>query len=146
MIDWKRVVLIQGAYDIINRGHCKSFEFCKWLWDYLIVALNTNELIKDYKKRDAVLPWEQKKYIIESNKFVDEVVPIDTFSPMPLLKHYKPDVYVITEERKETKAEEIAYMESIGWRVEYSPRFEWVVATSDIKRILLKEAQDGFMW
>lgn len=142
----KKVVLIQWAFDIINRGHIKAFEYCKSLWDYLIVALNSNELIKEYKGRDAVLPRYQKKFIIENCRFVDEVIEATDFSPMEILKQIKPEVYVMTEEWKDTKTEEIAYMESIGWEVAYSPRFEWVVATSDIKRILLKEAQDGFMW
>jgi len=148
MKDWKKVALIQWAFDIINRGHFKAFEYIKSLSDdiYLIVALNTNELIKDYKKRDAVLPRYQKKFIIENCRFVDEVIASPEFSPMKLLKRHDVDVYVLTEERKETKTEEIAYMEWKWWQVAYSPRFPWVVPTSKIKEILLKEAQDGFMW
>lgn len=140
-----KIVMIQWAFDIINRGHIKAFEYCKSLWDYIIVALNSNELIKEYKGRDAVLPREQKKFIIENCRFVDEVIAAPDFSPMKLLKRHDVDVYVLTEERKESKIEEIAYMEWKWWQVAYSPRFPWVVPTSKIKEILLKEAQEGFM-
>ena len=136
-----KIVLIQGAYDIINWGHIKAFKRAKALGDYLIVALNSDELLMDYKKRKPVLPFYQKKFIIESCKYVDKVVKINDFSPIKLLKKFDVDIYVITREWKDSKKEEIAYMKAKGGKVSYSPRFKGVVCTSDIKRILLEEAQ-----
>lgn len=140
----KKVVLIQGAYDITNWGHIKSFQRIKKLYKdcYLIVALNSNELIKKYKKREPVLPWYQKKFIIEHCDFVDKVVVANDFSPIKLLKKHNVDVYVLTKEWKDTKAIEIAYMKSKGGEISFSPRFKGVVPTSKIKEILLKEAED----
>src|SRR5579862_4906746 len=34
-----RIVLLQGAFDILNYGHIRAFKFAKSLGDYLIVAL-----------------------------------------------------------------------------------------------------------
>jgi glycerol-3-phosphate cytidylyltransferase-like family protein len=143
----KKIILIQGAYDIMNWGHDKSFELIKKTYPgcYLIVALNSNKLIKKYKKRDAVLPWYQKKFMLECKRYVDKVVKATEFSPLELLKKYNVDVYVFTKEWENTKKKEIAYMKKKGGEVFISPRFKGVVATSDIKRTLLKEAQDGFM-
>lgn len=138
-----KVVLLQGTFDILNWGHVKAFQRAKAQGDYLIVALNTNRLVKKFKGRDAVLPWYQKKFIIESCRFVDLVVPASDFSPLRLLKRYKVDVYVLTREWHDTKAREIAYMKKKGGRVVYSPRFKGVVPTSKIKEILLKEATKG---
>lgn len=139
----KKVVLIQGAFDIINWGHIKAFERAKSHGDYLIVALNSNALIAQYKGREAVLPWYQKKFILESCIYVDKVVKATEFSPLKLLKKHKVDVYVITREWTDTKDKEKAYMKKKGGRVVYSPRFKGVVPTSTIKRILLQEALDG---
>lgn len=138
----KKIVLLQGAFEILNWGHCKAFARAKALGDYLIIALNSDELLREYKKREPVLPFYQKKYILESNKHVDKVIKATEFSPMKLLKKYDVDVYVLTKEWEDTKAEEIAYMKSKGGKVSFSPRFKGVVCTSDIKKILLKEAQD----
>lgn len=137
----KKVVLLQGAFDIINWGHIKAFQRAKAEGDYLIVALNSNELVKAYKGRDAVLPWDQKKFIIESCIFVDKVVKAVDFSPLKLLKKYKVDVYVLTKEWEQTKQEEIAYIKKSGGRISWSPRFKGVVPTSKIKEILLAEAK-----
>ncbi len=140
----RKVVLIQGAYDLINWGHIKSFELIKKLYKdcYLIVALNSNELIKIYKERQPVLPWYQKKFIIEHSDFVDKVVKAPDFSPLKLLKKHKVDVYALTKEWKHTKAKEITYMKEKGGEILFSPRFKGVVPTSEIKEILLQEAKD----
>ncbi len=137
----KKIVLIQGAYDIINWGHVKAFKRAKALGDYLIVALNSDELLKEYKGREPVLPFYQKKFIIESFRYVDKVVKATEFSPLKLLKKYNVDVYVLTREWEHTKAKEMAYIRSKGGEVSFSPRFKGVVCTSDIKKILLKEAE-----
>lgn len=138
----KRVVLIQGAFDIINYGHVRAFKFAKSKGDYLIVALNTNRLIKQYKKRDAVVPWWQKKAIIESFKYVDKVIRADEASPLNLLKKHKVKVYVISQEWYNTKSKEITYMRKIKGRVCISRRFNGI-STSAIKYKLLKELLYG---
>ena len=135
-----KVVLIQGAFDIINWGHIKAFQKAKALGDFLIVALNSNELLEVYKGRKAVLPWYQKKFIIESCVYVNRVVKATEFSPLKLLKHHDVDVYVLSHEWEETKKEEIAYMKAKGGQVVFSPRFKGVVPTSKIKQILVEEA------
>lgn len=138
-----KVVMLQGTFDILNWGHVKAFQRAKNQGDYLIVALNTNTLVKRFKGRDAVLPWYQKKFIIESCRFVDKVVRAPDFSPLALLKQYDVDVYVLTREWLPTKAKEIAYMKKKGGKIVLSPRFKGVVPTSRIKEILLKEANGG---
>lgn len=135
-------VLIQGAFDILNYGHIRAFKLAKEQGDYLIVALNTNRLIKEYKKRDAVVSWNHKKAIIESIRYVDEVVPIDTFSPLLLLMKYDIDVYMLSPEWESTKATEIGYMESKGGRVCFTRRYKGV-STTEIKRKLLREHLNG---
>ncbi len=139
----KKVVLIQGAFEIVNHGHVLALRRAKQLGDILIVALNTNRLIKDYKDRQPVLPWQHKKVILESLRCVDLVVPAHNFSPLKLLKKHNVDVFVLTREWEHTKAEEIAYMKSKGGRVYFSRRYAGVVSTSEIKRRLLAEAKEA---
>ena len=137
-----RIVLLQGAFDILNYGHIRAFKFAKAQGDYLIVALNTNELIRDYKGREPVTPWSQKRRIIEACRYVDRVVPAREFSPLKLLKRYRVDVYVLSREWEHTKATEIAFMKQKGGRVCFSRRFHGI-STSAIKAALLKEHLDA---
>jgi cytidyltransferase-like protein len=137
----KKIVLFQGAFDIINYGHVRAFEFAKKHGDYLIVAVNSNALLEKYKGRAAVLPWSHKAKIIGSFRMVDKVVVARYFSPMALLRKYRPAVYVIGSEWIESKAKEIAYVKSYGGKIAISPRFRGVIPTSEIKRRLLAEAK-----
>jgi glycerol-3-phosphate cytidylyltransferase len=141
MVRKQRIVLIQGAFEILNYGHIRAFKFAKAQGDYLIVALNTNELIADYKSRQAVMPWVQKKRIIESIRYVDKVVPAKEFSPLRLLKQHHVDVYVLTREWEHTKAVEMAFMKDKGGRVCFSRRFKGV-STTAVKEKLLREYLD----
>ena len=135
-------MLLQGAFDILNYGHIRAFKFAKAQGDYLIVALNTNELIRGYKGREPVMPWSHKRSMIEACRYVDKVVPAREFSPLKLLKRYQVDVYVLSYEWEHTKAAEIAYMKQKGGRVCFSRRFRGV-STSAIKATLLKEHFDA---
>lgn len=137
----KRIVLFQGAWEILNMGHVRAFRRAKALGDVLILALNTNRLLRKYKNREAVLPWSHKKEILESIRWVDKVIPAHDFSPLSLLKKHDIDVYVLTKEWESTKTAEIAYMKAKGGKVSFSPRYTGVVCTSEIKRRLLAEAK-----
>ena len=137
-----KVVLIQGAFDILNVGHIRAFKLAKAQGDYLIVALNSNELIKDYKNRDAVMPWHQKMEIIKSVRYVDMVIPAYEFSPLALLKQYNVDVYMVAPEWEHTKEKEIAFMKKKGGKVCFTKRYKGV-STTNIKRKLLREHLNG---
>lgn len=135
-----KIVLLQGAFEILNAGHVQVFKRCREQGDILIVALNTNALLKKYKKRDAVLPWQQKKKILEAIRWIDQVVPAHSFSPLSLLKKYKVDVYCISREWEASKSDEIAYMKSKGGRVFFTHDYK-VIRTRQIKKALLEEAR-----
>jgi len=136
-----KTVLIQGAFEIINAGHVQALTECREQGDRLVVALNTNELLASYKGREAVLPWEEKRIILAGLRSVDLVVPIDTFSPLALLKKHRVKVYCVSEEWIDTKHEELNWMESNGGCVFITTDFA-VVRTRDIKARLLAEALD----
>lgn len=136
-----KIGLLQGAFEILNAGHCQVFKDCRAQCDYLIVALNTNELLKSYKKRDAVLPWEEKRLILESIRWVDKVIPAPSFSPLALLSEHNVDVYCLSHEWESSKDEEISFMKNKGGTIFFTTDYP-IVRTSEIKRRLLEEARE----
>lgn len=139
----KRVVLFQGAWEILNYGHVRAFRRAKQLGDVLILALNSNKLLEKYKGRKAVLPWKHKATILRSIRWVDRVVMAHDASPRSLLEKYDADVFVLTHEWEESHKDTIAWFKARGGKVYFSRRYAGVVATSDIKRTLLQEAKEG---
>lgn len=135
-----KVVFMQGTWELLNYGHVLSFQKCKTFGNYLILGLNTDKLVRSYKHREPVLPYDEKKGILESIRYVDKVVPAPHFSPLELLKKYEVNVYVIGSEWIDSKSVEIAYIKSIGGEIKIMPDFG-KVHTSTIKKILLEEAK-----
>ncbi len=43
--------------------------------DYLIVGVSTDELVKEYKNKTPIIPYEERVEIIKAIRYVDEVVP-----------------------------------------------------------------------
>lgn len=70
-----KIVMTTGTFDILHIGHIKLLKRAKALGDYLIVGLNTDECASEYGKRVAY-SFEERKEMLESIKYVDEVVQI----------------------------------------------------------------------
>jgi glycerol-3-phosphate cytidylyltransferase len=64
-----------GCFDIFHQGHLNIVKSTKELCDHLIVGVSTDELIIKSKGRPPLIPFEERISILESNKFVDEVIP-----------------------------------------------------------------------
>lgn len=133
-------VLFQGTFDLLNYGHVKAFEDAKKQGDYLIVALNTDDLIRRYKKKDPILPYWQREIILKAIRYIDEVIPANDFSPFELLKEHDINVYVIGAEWKASKMKEINYMKSIGGKVFFTPEYDGVIHSSQIRRRCVQDA------
>lgn len=70
-----KIVMTTGTYDILHIGHIKLLKRAKNLGDYLIVGLNSDECALESGKKVAY-NYEERKEMLESIKYVDEVVPI----------------------------------------------------------------------
>jgi glycerol-3-phosphate cytidylyltransferase len=64
-----------GCFDIFHQGHLNILKSTKALCDYLVVGVSTDELILKSKGRLPLIPFEERVSILESNKYVDEVIP-----------------------------------------------------------------------
>ena len=56
-------------------GHLNILRRAKEQCDYLIVGVTTDELCESYKHKAPIIPYEERKAIVESIRYVDEVVP-----------------------------------------------------------------------
>ncbi len=72
----KKIIVASGGFDPIHSGHIEYLKSSKKLGNVLIVALNSdNWLIK--KKGKFFMPFHERKAILESIKYVDEVVQFE---------------------------------------------------------------------
>ncbi|MBR4127368.1 MAG: adenylyltransferase/cytidyltransferase family protein, partial [Alphaproteobacteria bacterium] len=59
MIGNKTVVYTAGTFDMLHANHLKMLEYAKSLGDILIVGVNTDELVAQYKS-EPIVPFEER--------------------------------------------------------------------------------------
>ena len=64
-----------GVFDMFHIGHLNILRRAKEQCDYLIVGVSTDELCESYKHKKPIIPYEERKAIVEAIRYVDEVVP-----------------------------------------------------------------------
>ena len=67
-----------GVYDMFHVGHLNILKRAKEQCDFLIVGVSTDELVCNYKNKTPIIPFEERKAIVEAIKYVDRVVPQTT--------------------------------------------------------------------
>ncbi len=86
-----RKMYTSGCFDIFHQGHLNILKSTKALCDYLIVGVSTDELILESKGRLPLIPFEERVSILESNKFVDEVIPQVDKNKQVIVDQYQVD-------------------------------------------------------
>jgi glycerol-3-phosphate cytidylyltransferase len=74
----QRAILTYGTYDLCHIGHIRLLKRAKALGDYLVVGLSTDNF-NTLKGKMTVIPYNQRKEILESIRYVDEVIPEDNW-------------------------------------------------------------------
>lgn len=66
-----------GTFDLFHVGHVNLLNYCRrFAGDGLvIVGLNTDEFVEEYKKKRPVMSYDERRMVLESTKMVDLVVP-----------------------------------------------------------------------
>ena len=71
-----KVVIVSGGFDPIHSGHIDYFKSAKSHGDKLVVALNS-DIWLEKKKGKSFMPFNERKVVIESIKYVDEVMDFE---------------------------------------------------------------------
>ncbi len=94
-------VITYGTYDLFHHGHINIIKRAKELGDYLIVGISSDEFNEKEKNKDTYFTYEQRKMVVESLKFVDEVIPETNWEQkVEDVKKYGIDVFVIGDDWK----------------------------------------------
>lgn len=64
-----------GVFDLFHIGHLNILKKAKEQCEYLIVGVTLDDVVMTYKNKRPIIPYEERKAIVESIKYVDMVVP-----------------------------------------------------------------------
>ena len=71
------VIYTGGTFDLFHSGHVNLLKRCKELsgdWGSVVVSLNTDEFIQQYKGKSPICSTEERMSVLESCRYVDQVV------------------------------------------------------------------------
>ena len=71
-------VITYGTFDLLHTGHINLLKRARAFGDYLIVGLST-EKFNAVKHKDSFFPYDERKAILESLRWVDLVIPENTW-------------------------------------------------------------------
>jgi D-beta-D-heptose 7-phosphate kinase/D-beta-D-heptose 1-phosphate adenosyltransferase len=129
----KRIVWVNGCFDILHIGHLKLLEFAKKQGDLLYVGLDADHRIKE-AKGDArpFNNWETRCEIMKAIRWVDKVSMFDTdYQLEKLIEKNKPFMMVIGAEYKEKRIIGAQFCEKIT----FFPRYDNLSTTNFIQNI-----------
>jgi glycerol-3-phosphate cytidylyltransferase len=85
-----------GTFDLFHDGHVNLLKRCKLFADNVVVALNSDDFIFNYKGSYPVMSYEQRKTILESCIYVDSVIPnINGANSKTSILEVNPDIIAI---------------------------------------------------
>ena len=89
-------IITFGTFDLLHIGHINILERAKKLGDKLIVGISTDKFSYEKKTRYPIYNQNDRKQILESLKFVDEVFFEESFEQKrEYIKKYNADIFVM---------------------------------------------------
>lgn len=90
----RRIVLTNGCFDVLHRGHTTYLSEAARLGDVLVVAVNSDRSVRRLKGPERPVNGEADRAgVIAALSCVSYVTVFDTDTPIPLLERVRPDVY-----------------------------------------------------
>ena len=116
----------QGTFDMFHIGHLNLIKNAKRHCDYLIVGVNTDDLVESYKHKRPIIPLEERAEIVRAIKKVWEKIRFNEI--------YIGDDWKGNERWEKTGKE----MEALGAKLVYLPY------TKDTSSTMLREKLKEF--
>lgn len=113
----------QGTFDMFHIGHLNLIKNAKRHCDYLVVGVNTDELVESYKNKRPIVPLEERVEIVRAIKYVDEVIVTSTLDKKEIWEKVRfNEIYIGDDWKGNARWEQTGKdMEQLGARLVFLP-------------------------
>ena len=130
----------QGTFDVFHIGHLNLIKNAKRHCDYLVVGVNSDDLVESYKNKRPIIPLDERVEIMRAIKYVDEVIVTNTLDKKEIWEKVRfNEIYIGDDwkgnERWEKTGKE---MEQLGAKLVFLPY------TKDTSSTMLREKLKEF--
>jgi len=127
-------VYVGACFDLLHHGHIRLIQFAAQ-HGRVVVGLLTDEAMTSYKRK-PVVPFADRKFVVEALRDVDEVVVQTTLDYEPNLRRLRPDFVVHGDDWKRgvqtyTRAKVIRVLSEWGGRL-VEPAYTPGISTTEL--------------
>jgi D-beta-D-heptose 7-phosphate kinase/D-beta-D-heptose 1-phosphate adenosyltransferase len=131
----KRIVTLNGSFDVLHAGHLYIIDQAKQQGDVLIVGVNSDASIRRYKDSTRPIVAEaQRAEMLLSLRSVDYVHIFDEIAPMAFIEAVRPDVHVNGAEYGENCVEADT-VKAVGARLHLVDRIDGLSTSELLRRV-----------
>jgi D-beta-D-heptose 7-phosphate kinase/D-beta-D-heptose 1-phosphate adenosyltransferase len=131
-----RIVLTNGCFDILHRGHVMYLNQAKALGDVLIVGVNSDESIRRLKGPDRPInSADDRVSVLAGLSCIDHIIVFRQDTPIQLIEAVRPDTFVKGGDYTRETLPEASVVESLGGEVRILPLVQDRSTTCIINRI-----------
>jgi D-glycero-beta-D-manno-heptose 1-phosphate adenylyltransferase len=136
----KTIATLNGSFDLMHAGHLEMIYQASLQADILIVALNSDRSIQQYKSPlRPIIPLEYRLQMMSALNMVDYVTWFEETDPRELIKKIKPDVHVNGAEYGENCIE-AEVVKNCGARLHIVSLVPGLSTSSILKKIVSSES------
>ena len=123
MVDKKRkLVLASGTFDLLHLGHVRFLEEAKKAGGKnaeLVVIVARDNTVKARKRKEPVMPEDQRRVLVESLKVVNEaILGLEDFSIEKVIEKIKPDVIAVGHDQDGIEKEVLKAIEEKKFNIQ----------------------------
>lgn len=130
-----RIGYTQGVFDMFHIGHLNLLNHAKEKCDFLIVGVNRDELVRQYKHKLPVVGEAARREIVSNIKAVDKCFLVDTLDKVSLWKQIKYDYIFIGDDWKGNER----WARTGKDLAEYGVKLIYLPYTKDVSSTLLRD-------
>jgi glycerol-3-phosphate cytidylyltransferase len=135
------IVYTGGSMDVLHAGHVELLAACSHLAGpdgKVVVSLNTDEFIAEYKGKPPVVPYEYRAAMLRAIRYVDRVVPnVGGADSRPAIEQVRPHIIAVGSDWEDRD-----YHAQMGftprWLAERFIELVYVPRTTGLSSTLLK--------
>lgn len=88
-----------GTFDLFHAGHVNFLYHCKKISEYVIVSLNTDQFIEEYKGKAPIISYGDRERVLLGCRYVDKVIPnTGGIDSKPAILSVNPDIIAIGDD------------------------------------------------
>jgi D-beta-D-heptose 7-phosphate kinase/D-beta-D-heptose 1-phosphate adenosyltransferase len=95
-------VFVNGTFDLLHKGHLELLNFAKSYGNYLIVAIDTDDRVKEKKGPNRpIYNQDERRFFLNMLKPVDQVEMFSSDEELEqLIKGFNPDIMIVGSDWK----------------------------------------------